>query len=334
MNKIPVIIDVDTGIDDAMALVMACAADNLDILGVTTVSGNVGLEHTTRNTLNILDLLGRGDIPVAAGAAAPIARKAFKASFVHGANGLRGYDFKENVTYALKKEPAWDFMRDILMDRKEKVTIIALGPVTNLALLFEKYPEVKPYIERIVFMGASYHTGNPGPVQTFNVLVDPEGFREVIHSGVPFYAVPLDTTKKSYITDEEAEPIGQMGGPAAELVKGILLGYGGKNAQEENLELGEDEEHHNPKRAARNAGKNSLPDPATVAFVTNPELFTVAGPYYCDVECKGELTDGWTLIDMEDWYCKDEEEKNFFFVDSVDRKGFVQLFYDAIRHFA
>lgn len=334
MSKIPVIIDVDTGIDDALALVMACASDKLDIRGITTVSGNVGLEHTTRNTLNVLDLLGCGNLPVAAGADRPIARKPFKASLVHGLDGLRGYKFEKNVDYALQKEPAWDFMRNILMDSAEKMTLIALGPVTNLAILLEKYPEVKDKIERIVFMGASYHCGNPGPVQTFNVLVDPEGFREVIRSGIPFYAVPLDTTRKAYITDAEKKPIEEMSGPAAKLVKGTLLGYCRGNAVEEKLELGEDEEQHNPKRDAKNAGKSSLHDPATVTFVTNPELFTVSGPYYCDVECKGELTDGWTLIDMEDWYCKEEEEKNFFFVDSVNREDFIQLFYDSVRHFS
>lgn len=332
MTKIPVILDVDTGIDDAMALVIALASDKLDVKAVTTVSGNVGLEHTTRNTLNILDLLGRGDIPVAAGADKPLERVAFKASFIHGLNGLRGYDFEKNVDYALRKEPAWDLIRDVLNESAEKVTILALGPVTNIAVLFDKYPEVKKKIDKIVFMGMSYHCGNPGPVQTFNVLVDPEAFRKVIFAGVPFYAVPLDTTRNAYITDEEKEPIRSMAGPAADLVKGTLLGYGGINATEDPLEMGPGEEKHNPKQLAKGKGKSNLHDPATVAFVTNPELFTYT-KYYCDVECGGELTDGWTLVDKDDWFCKEEDEKNVYFIESIEREKFIQLFYDSIKHF-
>ncbi len=333
MKKKPVMIDVDTGIDDAMALVIACAAENLDIKGVTTVAGNVEVKDTTRNTLNVLDLLGRGDIPVAAGAAAPLARPLAKASYVHGATGLRGYNFKENVRYALREEPAWDFMRQVLESSGEKVTLCALGPVTNLAVLIEKYPEVKPKIERIVFMGASYHTGNPGPVQTFNVMVDPEAFRQVVHSGVPFYAVPLDTTRKAYLTAQEKEAVKEMAGPAAELVQGVLFSYGAAFVTgDEQLDDGQ-EVSTTTGNKEREGGKTCLHDPSTVAFLTAPELFTVAGPYYCDVECKGELTSGFTLIDKEDWYCKDEDEKHFYFVDSVNREGLKDLFYRSIRHY-
>ena len=333
MNRKPVILDVDTGIDDAMALVIACAADNLDIKGVTTVAVNVELEHTTRNTLNVLKLLGRGDIPVAAGADKPLARPLAKASYVHGATGLRGYDFPEDTKDALCEEPAWDFMRRILMESEEKGILCALGPVTNLAILLERYPEVKPHIDRVIFMGTSYHAGNPGPVQTFNVMVDPEAFRKVIHSGVPFYAVPLDTTRKAYLTAEEKEEIKTMTGPAADLVKGVLFSYGAAFVgADENLEDGQ-EVSTTTGNKEREGGKTCLHDPSTVAFLTAPELFTVAGPYYCDVECKGELTSGFTLIDKEDWYCKDEDEKHFYFVDSVNREGLKGLFYRSIRHY-
>lgn len=334
MKKIPVLIDVDTGIDDAVALVIACASDKLNIMGVTSVAGNVDLCHTTRNTLNILDLLGRGDIPVAEGADRPLSRRLVKASAAHGPNGLRGYDFEKNVDYALQKEPAWDFMRDKLMASTEKVVLLPLGPLTNVAILFEKYPEAKEKVEKIVFMGGSYRCGNPGPLSTFNVLVDPEAARQVVHSGIPFYFVSLDACKNAYITPEEKDLLRDMSGPAAELVKGILInGY--CHGEEIDLsKLGPDEEPFNPKRRARMKGRSGLYDPATVAFVTNPELFTVSGPYYCDVECRGELTDGFTLIDMEDWYCKEQDEKNCYFVSDINREPLVQLFYDSVRHFS
>ena len=191
MSKIPVIIDCDTGIDDAMALVVACASDNLDIRAVTTVGGNVSLENTTRNTLNVLHLLGFSHVPVAKGADKPLQRPLMKASRVHGVSGLRGYEFAENYTDNLVDLPAWDLMRQVLMSSEEKVTIIALAPVTNLAILLQKYPEVKGRIDKIAFMGTSYHCGNPTVLSTFNVMVDPEAFQVLLDSGVDVYACPL-----------------------------------------------------------------------------------------------------------------------------------------------
>lgn len=330
MKKIPVLIDVDTGIDDATALVIALASDRLDIRGVTAVCGNATLENTTRNTLNVLDLLGRGDIPVAAGAASPLARPLATATYVHGASGLRGYEFARNATAALRKQPAWDLMREVLEGADEKITIIALGPLTNIAQLMRSASNVKEKIEKIIFMGASYHCGNPGPVQTFNVLVDPEAFREVIFSGVPFYAVPLDTTRKSYLIKEEKDRLKTMRGPAAELLQKILFSYGA--AYQAEGEAADDSIPAETGNKEREGGKTCLHDPTTMAFAVAPELFHFT-KYYCDVECKGELTTGWTLIDKDDWYCKEEHEKNLFFVDEVDREGVRDLLFCSVEHY-
>ena len=329
MKKIPVLIDVDTGIDDAMALVIACASDKLDILGVTTVAGNVALCHTTPNTCNVLHLLGRGDIPVARGEEKPLERELVDAAYVHGDDGLRGWTFDQLHDEALVAAPAWEFLRDKLLQSEEKAAILALGPVTNIALLLRRCPEIKEKIDKIVFMGTSYRTGNPTPITTFNVLVDPEGFRELLFSAVPIYACPLDTTREAYLLAEEVEEIARIDNPAARMTTAILGGYG-RNAKSE----GQSESAQQELKAGRRfKGVARLHDPATVAYLTDPQLFT-ATKYYCDVECKGEITTGFTVIDMENYYGKSEEERNLWFVDSIDREGFVQLFLDSLRSYS
>ncbi len=339
MKKIPVLIDCDTGIDDAMALVVALASDKLDILGITTVAGNVDLVHTTRNTLNVVDLLGRKDIKIAEGEDKPLDRPLYKASFVHGINGLRGYDFENNVDYALVKEHAVEFMKNILSASTEKVTIIALGPVTNIAMLIEKHPEVKDKIEKIVFMGTSRNVGNPTPITTFNVRVDPTAFDICINSGIDFYGVSLNATRSGYISNYEKMYIRDcLQGPAADLVKGILFNYGSTMSEEAVAEAKakvatvNEEQIPNAKRLAKQKNYTELHDPATVAFVTNPELFKVE-KFYCEVIKESEMATGYTYIDVDDYYCKEEDEKNFYYVSDVNREGFIELFMDSIKHF-
>lgn len=329
-KKIPVIIDCDTGIDDALALTMACASPKLDIKAITVVAGNVELAYTLPNTLNVLKLLGREDIPVAGGADKPLNRELLTAGNVHGTNGLRGYRFSEEAKWALKAEPAWELMRDILLKSPEKVTILAIAPLTNIALLLDKYQEVKNKIEKIVFMGGSVRTGNPTPLSTFNVLVDPEAYRKVIFSGVPFYAVPLDTTREAYLTEEDVKEIKEMEGPVAAMAAGVLAGYGVAAVDEESLKKPENEELRAGKR--RFKGVARLHDPATAAFVIAPELFTYR-KYYGDVECKGEIMTGYTFFDLEDYYGKSEEEKNVYLVETIKRDEMISMFLDSIRSY-
>ena len=327
MKRIPTLIDCDTGIDDAMALVLACASDKLDIRGVTAVAGNVELKYTLANTLNVLNLLDHGDVPVAAGADKPLERDLLVADYVHGKDGLRGYRFETDVKDALVDKPAWELMRDLLLSSEENMAILALGPLTNIAILLERYPEVKSRIDKIVFMGASVRTGNPTPLSTFNVLVDPEAYRKVIVSGVPFYAVPLDTTREAYLSAGEVEAIAHIDNPVAKMVTGILSGYGcnsmGKDSvKNQELEAG--------KRRFKGAAR--LHDPATVAYIIAPAIFTEK-KYYAAVECRGELLTGYTFFDIEDYYGKSEEEKNVYLVESIDREAFVDLFIQAIRSY-
>lgn len=327
MKKTPVIIDCDTGLDDAIALALGAHSDKLNILAVTTTAGNSSLDNTTRNTLNVLNALGREDIPVAVGQDRPLERPLMKASGVHGTNGLRGVEFKENYSGNLVKNiSSWDYMYKTIKEYKEKVTIVALAPLTNVALLLIKHPDIKERIKEIVFMGTSFHTGNPTSVATFNVLVDPEAFRLVAFSGVRLVSCPLETVREATLCQDDIKYISSLNTPSAKLVSALLSGYGLQNIREDEIISSEGEEELSEERIerAKMCGVG-LPDPLTLGYVIAPDLFN-GHLYYCDVECKGELTTGMTLIDMEDYYLKKEEERNLFFLDEVDNRGFINLF--------
>ena len=158
MSRKPVIIDTDPGIDDAVAIAIALFAEELDVRLITTVGGNVGIEHTTDNALKLVTFFKK-HVPVAAGAAEPLVRELVDASNVHGASGMEGWEFDEPDRSLLLEKNAVDAMRDALLASEEPVTIIALAPLTNVALTLKAYPEVKSHIERIVLMGGSLRTG-------------------------------------------------------------------------------------------------------------------------------------------------------------------------------
>ena len=327
MRQIPVLLDVDTGIDDAYALIMACASEELDIRAVTTAAGNASLYHTTRNTCNLLHLLGRGDIPVSQGLPGPLQRPLLRAPEVHGENGLRGYQFQGEHLEALSPLTAQQQMARVLTESEEPVTIVALGPATNVAAFLQQYPELKSRIRRILFMGASYRCGNPTIVSTFNVLVDPEAFDILLKSGVELHTLPLDTTRHATLTPEECRQIAGISGPVAKMVSRTLAGYGDRIGQKGGCLAQKDGE-----RDWNQEGLAHLPDPAVVAYLLRPNYFT-RQKYFCQVECKGELTTGFTVIDMEDYYGKSMEERNLWYVDSIDRAGFARLFLESVRHF-
>lgn len=334
MEKKLVFIDCDTGIDDAMAIALALASDNIEVIGVSTTCGNVSLENTTRNTCNVLNYLGRSDIKVAVGADKPLKKTLMKASGVHGLTGLRGWNFEEDYKENLVEEKAWDYMAKTILSSPRKVTISALAPVTNIALMLRKYPEVKENIESIVFMGTSWHDGNPTPITTFNVLVDPEAFREVIHSGVKVVAAPLDTLRHgAIIHNSEVDELKGIGNKASVFVYSILTSSGVANIGKDEIIGSENEEMISQARIERCRNEEySLLDPAAMALIVKPELF-VLRHYYCDVECCGELTTGFTIIDKKNFYGKGEEEKNLWFAEEMDRDGFIELYLSAIRSY-
>lgn len=218
-----VILDVDTGIDDALAILFALRHPEIDVLGISCVAGNADLPQVVRNTLRVLDAAGVPDIPVAAGAERPLIEPPRAASHVHGADGLGGIPLPES-TRSTRPEGAIAMMRDLLLAAPEPVTLVALAPQTNLALLLRAHPEVAEHIERIVFMGGSASEGNATAVAEFNVWHDPEAAAIVLDSGVPAYMYGLDVFNHVAIPFDQAAALTSDPDAMARVV-GHLLGH-------------------------------------------------------------------------------------------------------------
>lgn len=217
----PVILDCDPGHDDALAILLALASPQLQVLGITTVAGNATLENTTRNALSILTLIGRTDVPVAAGASAPLARPLETAPHVHGTSGLEGADLPGPAARVVD-EHAVDFMARLLVDAQTPVTLVPTGPLTNIALLAQRYPHQFEQIERIVLMGGALGAGNITPNAEFNIWVDPEAAADVFACGRPVTMMGLDVTHQALFTLEDTDRLEELGTRTAAVFADLL----------------------------------------------------------------------------------------------------------------
>jgi inosine-uridine nucleoside N-ribohydrolase len=206
---VPVLIDCDPGHDDAMALLLALASPELELLGVTTVHGNTTLDRTTANALRVLELAGRSDVPVAAGAERPLVGEPAVASDVHGESGLDGPELPEPTTAPVEAH-AVDFLAARL-DEAPATTLIATGPLTNVALLLARHPRAAGRIERIVLMGGAIAEGNVTPAAEFNIWVDPEAAARVFASGLDVTMIGLDVTHRALLTPAHAAALREAG---------------------------------------------------------------------------------------------------------------------------
>ena len=204
----PVIIDCDPGHDDAMALLLALASPELEVVAVTTVAGNASLEKVTTNALKVLDVAGRADIPVAAGAERALLHPARTADEVHGATGLDGPDLPE-PSRAAEPIHAVELLAQKLRERP--LTLIPTAPLTNIALLLAIHPELHERIERIVLMGGAWGIGNVTPSAEFNIWCDPEAAYRVFTSGIDTTLVGLDVTHRAMLSAARAEALREKG---------------------------------------------------------------------------------------------------------------------------
>jgi pyrimidine-specific ribonucleoside hydrolase len=224
---IPVLIDCDPGHDDAIALLLALASPELEVLGVTTVAGNVGLDKTTPNALRVLELAQRSEVPVAAGFARPLYRPLQIAANVHGESGLDGPALPKPSSSALAAH-AVDFLAEKIMASAHPVTLVPVGPLTNIAMLLNSYPDISDQVDRIVLMGGAIGTGNVTPAAEFNIYVDPEAAHRVFHSGVPITMMGLDVTHKALLDAAHADQLrrtGKVGKFVAELLDFFLVNH-------------------------------------------------------------------------------------------------------------
>ena len=222
----PIIIDTDPGQDDAIAILAALAAPELEVLGITAVAGNVPLELTARNARILVELAGRPDVPVFAGCDRPLRRDLVTAEHVHGKTGIDGADLPEPAT-ALQPQHAVEWMTETLLAAGEReITICPVGPMTNVATVLENTPEAASRIREIVCMGGGFFGGgNTTPTAEFNVFVDPDAAQIVLHSGAPVTMLPLDVTHKALMTDAWIDQVRALGTRTGAAAAGMLDFY-------------------------------------------------------------------------------------------------------------
>ena len=281
---IPVIVDCDPGHDDVMALWLAAGHPALDLVAVTTVGGNVPLEHTSRNARIALAVAGVGDVPVAAGASGPLARELSTAEWIHGENGLGGPELPDPDTsptrVPLDPRSATELIADTLEAASEPVAIIATGPITNVAVFLRERPDLADRVREIVWMGGSTERGNVTPYAEFNAWVDPEALDRVLGSGIRFTMVGLNVTHRALVTTRVRERLAAVGNRTAAFGDELLEFFCRTNDEVFGMPDG------------------PLHDPVAVAVLADPDAVEVVHTRL-DVELVGSETVGATSVDLD-----------------------------------
>ncbi|EAR51398.1 inosine-uridine preferring nucleoside hydrolase [Oceanicola granulosus HTCC2516] len=305
-----IIIDTDPGQDDAVAILLALASpEDVDLLGITAVAGNVPLPLTERNARIVCELAGRPDVKVFAGCDAPLERPLVTAEHVHGKTGLDGPPMDE-PTMPLQAQHAVDFITETL--RREpagSVTLCPLGPLTNIAAALQRAPEIAERVQEIVLMGGAYfEVGNITPAAEFNIYVDPEAADIVFHSGIPLTVVPLDTTHKALTTKPRIDAFRAMGTKVGDSVAAWTDFF---------------ERFDMEKYGAEGA---PLHDPCVIAHLIDPTLMT-GRHVNVEIETSSELTLGMTVAD---WWRVTDRAPNATFMGDIDAERFYALLVERI----
>jgi len=304
-DKLRIIIDTDPGQDDAVAILLALASpDEIEVLGIVAVAGNVPLDKTADNARRVVALAGRADVPVYAGSARPMVRALTTAEHVHGKSGLDGYALPA-ATVPLAGAHGVDFLVDTLMaEPPSTITLATLGPLTDVAMALVKEPRISPRIREIVMMGGAYfEVGNITPAAEFNIHVDPEAADVVMQSGIPITMAPLDVTHRVLATRPRKDAIAAIGNRVGEAVAGLL-------SFSERFDLS--------KYGSLGA---PLHDPCVIAYLLKPELFS-GRTINVSIETQGALTLGMTVAD---WWGITDRPRNVRFLRAADADGFFAL---------
>jgi len=307
---IPIILDCDPGHDDAVAMLLALASPELEVLGITTVGGNATLEHVTENALRVLALAGREDVPVAAGASHPLVGPLRTAPHVHGESGIEGPALPA-ARSAPVEEDALTFISAALEAAATPVTLVPTGPLTNIGLLLRERPDLAPKIGHICLMGGAAGEGNITPSAEFNAWADPEAADLVYRSGLPVTMIGLDVTHKALLWDHEREAMAEAGGPVTKLMCGLLGYFRGFHR--------------------RVYGWNGSPihDAVAIAHLARPGLVRTVRANVV-VELQGEFTRGRTVVDLR---AVSGREPNADVGMDIDRERFIGLVRDAFATF-
>ncbi len=307
MKKRKVIIDCDPGYDDAIALILALLNDKLDIKAINATAGNQTVDKTYKNLIRICNYLNK-NVRIGKGVVKPLFSELSDASHVHGKTGLDGVNIPNDIEMP-KLETSIDVMKNIIETSTEKITIIAIGPLTNIALFIINYPDLLNQIDEIIIMGGSSFIGNRTPSAEFNIHADAEAARIVFESGVPVIMAGLDVTEKSLIYESEFDEIAKLGKNgmfAAEILRNYNKFY---------LTLEEK--------------FNGVPvhDICAVGYAIDSSIFE-GKEYHVDIECEGKYTYGRTVVDFKN---RLKKEKNVKVLFEVDRDKLVKMLIDEIK---
>ncbi|MEP3332957.1 nucleoside hydrolase [Sedimentitalea sp.] len=305
MGARKIIIDTDPGQDDAVAILLALASpDEIEVLGITAVAGNVPLALTAKNARIVCELAGRSDVPVYAGCDRPLGRKLVTAEHVHGKTGLNG-PVLPDPTMPMQQEHAVDFIIDTLrIHDNGAVTLCPLGPLTNIAMAFEKAPDIVGRVAEIVLMGGAYfEVGNITPAAEFNIYVDPQAADIVFKSGAPITVMPLDVTHKALVTRPRNDAFRALGSRVGNAVADMTDFF---------------ERFDKEKYGSEGA---PLHDPCVTAYLIRPDLFS-GRHVNVEIETQSELTLGMTVAD---WWRVTNRAPNAMFMGDLDADGFFDL---------
>jgi inosine-uridine nucleoside N-ribohydrolase len=298
-----ILLDCDPGHDDAIALLLALASPELELLGVTTVAGNQTLEKTTANAIRLLEFVARTEVPVAAGADRPLIREQYVASYVHGETGLDGPDLPPANGPPLDRH-AVDFLADQIRGHGGEVTLVPTGPLTNVALLLALHPDARP--ERIVLMGGAIAEGNVTPAAEFNIWADPEAAARVFDSGLDVTMVGLDVTHKALFTPAHTE---RLAGRVGRMVAELLEFYGHFHKEVYNFD------------------GSPIHDAVAVAHVIRDDIVKTEH-LNTEIDVESELCRGRTVVDV--WGRSGREPNSHVGVD-IDADAFLDLLVDRLN---
>jgi purine nucleosidase len=298
-----ILLDCDPGHDDAIALLLALASPELELLGVTTVAGNQTLDKTTANAIRLLEFVERTEIPIAAGADRPLVREQYVAAYVHGETGMDGPDLPPAQGAPLDRH-AVDFLADRIREHDGGVTLVPTGPLTNVALLLALHPDARP--ERIVLMGGAIAEGNVTPAAEFNIWADPEAAARVFASGIDVTMVGLDVTHKALFTSAH---VGRLAGRVGGMVAELLRFYGHFHKEVYNFD------------------GSPIHDAVAVAHVIRNDLVKTER-LNTEIDVESELCRGRTVVDV--WRRSGREPNSHVGVD-IDADGFLDLLVERLN---
>ena len=307
-----IILDTDPGIDDALALFLAFASPEVQFEAITTVNGNVGVNTTTRNTLALLEFLGRTDVPVARGCDHPLLRPLTHAAYVHGENGLGDVQLPEPHTQPVTQH-AVDMIIERIMAAPGEITLVPIGPLTNIALAVRREPRIAQRVREVVIMGGALRVpGNTTPAAEFNIYVDPEAAHIVFHAGWPLRLVALDVTMQARLPRSQVGALAESRSRVGPLVQQMLTYYFDVFGPQYNVT-----EFH-------------MHDPLCLAAVFQPELLAWQS-IYVDVELEGKLTTGQTVAYFRQLDESGVPPANMQVAVAVNETAFIEMFLERVR---